>query len=330
MAPAPKKNAVVVYTDGACSGNPGPGGWAWAVDVEHYATGFAAHTTNQRMEIQAAFEAVKALSAGPIEVVSDSTYVVNCFRQRWWQGWLARGWINSQRKPVANRDLWEPFVELVRERGTVVFRWVKGHGGDPMNELVDQLAVEAAQTGRGKTAGSAPRAEESAPDAIVILVCGSTGAGKTTYAQKLARDRGGVRFSIDEWMQTLFMADQTEIELEWMLERIERCERGIWSICSQLIALETVVVLDLGFTTRAHREKFRVLAGEAGARAAVHFVDVDADERRRRVAARNREKDPAVYAMHVTDEMFDFMEQRFEAPDATELRGGRRVLSKTR
>jgi ribonuclease HI len=136
---------LVVYTDGSCSVNPGPGGWAWAVNRERFASGSAPSTTNQRMEIQAAFEAVKALE-GPLEVVSDSTYVVNCFRDRWWQGWLARNWTNSQRKPVANRDLWEPFIELVRARGNVKFRWVKGHNGDAMNEFVDQLAVAATRS----------------------------------------------------------------------------------------------------------------------------------------------------------------------------------------
>jgi ribonuclease HI len=139
--------ALVVYTDGSCSVNPGPGGWAWAVDRVRYASGSVPSTTNQRMEIQAAFEAIKVLT-GPVEVVSDSTYVVNCFRDRWWQGWLSRGWTNSQRKPVANRDLWEPFIELVRMRRDVTFRWVKGHNGDVMNEFVDQLAVEATRSGR--------------------------------------------------------------------------------------------------------------------------------------------------------------------------------------
>lgn len=133
---------IVAYTDGACSGNPGPGGWAWAVAGGHFATGAEPHTTNQRMEVTAAYQAVMAHD-GPIEVVSDSTYVVNCFKQRWWEGWLKRGWTNSQRKPVANRDLWEPFIELVRARGNVTFRWVKGHSEDRMNQLVDQLAVEA-------------------------------------------------------------------------------------------------------------------------------------------------------------------------------------------
>jgi ribonuclease HI len=133
---------TLVYTDGACRGNPGPGGWAWAIDAERYATGSDPHTTNQRMEITAAFEAAKALQ-GPLEIRSDSTYVVNCFRDRWHVGWVQRGWRNSQRQPVANRDLWEPFIELVLARGDVTFSWVKGHSGDPMNDLVDRLAVEA-------------------------------------------------------------------------------------------------------------------------------------------------------------------------------------------
>jgi ribonuclease HI len=133
-----------VWTDGACSGNPGPGGWAWAVPDGRQAAGGAAVTTNQRMEIQAALEAVRALP-GPLVVVSDSTYVVNCFRDGWWRGWLARGWTNSAKKPVANRDLWEPLVQLVADRGDVTFRWVKGHSGDVMNDLVDRLAVEQAR-----------------------------------------------------------------------------------------------------------------------------------------------------------------------------------------
>jgi ribonuclease HI len=147
---------VTVYTDGACSGNPGPGGWAWAVSSGRYATGSAARTTNQRMEVQAALEAVNAFD-GPLEVVSDSTYVVNCFRDLWWEGWLARDWRNSHRKPVANRDLWEPLVRAyLANPERIRFRWVKGHGGDPMNDLVDRLAVEAATTQRGRRGDSFP------------------------------------------------------------------------------------------------------------------------------------------------------------------------------
>jgi len=145
---------TIVFTDGACLGNPGPGGWAWAEPDGAYASGAAARTTNQRMEITAAYEAVRT-HKGWLEVVSDSTYVVNCFRQGWWVGWIRRGWKTTAKKPVANRDLWEPFVELVRARGDVTFRWVKGHSGDRMNDLVDLLAVEAAQTQRGRTGTNA-------------------------------------------------------------------------------------------------------------------------------------------------------------------------------
>ena len=114
---------------------------AWATRDGRQGSGGEAVSTNQRMEIRAALEAVRALP-GPLVVVSDSTYVVNCFRDGWWRGWLARGWTTSAKKPVANRDLWEPLVELVNERGDVSFRWVKGHSGDAMNDLVDALAVE--------------------------------------------------------------------------------------------------------------------------------------------------------------------------------------------
>jgi ribonuclease HI len=141
-----------VYTDGACSGNPGPGGWAWAVDGGPQASGGEPRTTNQRMELTAALEAVRALP-GPLCVVSDSTYVVNCFRDRWYEGWRRRGWKNAAGKPVANRDLWEPLIEAVLDRdGEVRFRWVRGHSGDRMNDLADLLAVEAAAAQTG-TAG---------------------------------------------------------------------------------------------------------------------------------------------------------------------------------
>ena len=140
----PHAESTVVYTDGACLGNPGPGGWAWAVPGGDWACGADPATTNQRMELQAALEALREID-GPVEVVSDSTYVVNCFRDRWYEGWLRRGWRTSQKKPVANQDLWEPLIQLyLGRRSEISFRWVKGHSGDEWNEIVDQLAVGAA------------------------------------------------------------------------------------------------------------------------------------------------------------------------------------------
>lgn len=150
-----------IYTDGACSGNPGPGGWAWIAQDGPFAAGPAADTTNQRMELQAVLEAVQT-NDGPLEIISDSTYVVNCFRDRWWEGWLKRGWTNSQKKPVANRDLWEPLIAEVRPRD-VEFTWVKGHAGDEWNDLADRLAVEASATQQPRRGSERPT-EIGAPD----------------------------------------------------------------------------------------------------------------------------------------------------------------------
>lgn len=163
---------TIVYTDGACSGNPGPGGWAWVVPDGPRASGGEPETTNQRMELTAVLDAVRSLD-GPLEIISDSTYVVNCFRDRWWEGWIARGWVNSQRKPVANRDLWEPLVEEYQRRA-LTFRWVKGHSGDHWNDVADQLAVEAARSqttvrSEGENGETAPaRSKEIEGHALLV------------------------------------------------------------------------------------------------------------------------------------------------------------------
>lgn len=140
-----------IHTDGSCRGNPGPGGWAWAQGTDSYASGAAPHTTNQRMEVLAVIEALQAYPEGTLEIVSDSTYVVKCFQDRWHAGWLRRGWKNSQGQPVANRDLWEVLIPLVLDSDREVrFTWVKGHSGDPMNDFVDALATAAADSQRGR------------------------------------------------------------------------------------------------------------------------------------------------------------------------------------
>ncbi len=141
-AAAPQRTEV--YTDGACSGNPGPGGWGWVATDGRRGSGGEIHSTNQRMELQAVLEALRAID-GVVTVFSDSTYVVKGINDRWFEGWKKRGWKNSANKPVANRDLWEPLIELYLDRShELTFVWVKGHAGNRMNEIADQLAVAAA------------------------------------------------------------------------------------------------------------------------------------------------------------------------------------------
>ncbi len=134
---------VTVYTDGACSGNPGPGGWAAIIidsDEERVVSGSAPHTTNQRMELQAVAEGLAAVPGRRrVHVYSDSAYIVNCFRERWWERWEKNGWRNSQKQAVANRDLWERLLAESR-RHDVDWHKVAGHAGDLMNERVDALA----------------------------------------------------------------------------------------------------------------------------------------------------------------------------------------------
>ena len=140
---------TIVYTDGACRGNPGPGGWGWVVPDGPWAAGAAADTTNNRMELQAVLKALAALEGcDPLEVVTDSTYIVNCFEQRWWVGWQRRNWRNASKQPVKNKDLWVPLIEQVLARG-VTFRWVKGHSADPWNDAADLLATAAADSQSG-------------------------------------------------------------------------------------------------------------------------------------------------------------------------------------
>jgi len=124
------------------------------------------------MEIMAVLDATRSLD-GALTVVSDSTYVVNCWRDSWWKGWLSKGWRNSQRKPVANRDLWEPLVEVFRNRPDFSMEWVKGHGGDPMNDLVDRLAVAGSYGRVGSGDGHPPDELLDAPDAPLRTAAGT-------------------------------------------------------------------------------------------------------------------------------------------------------------
>lgn len=139
------KKHVQIYTDGACSGNPGPGGWGAILvygTVEKEISGGEDDTTNNRMEMMAAIEALNSLkSACKVDLYTDSTYVMKGLTE-WLPGWKARGWKTADKKPVKNVELWQALEEAV-SRHEVKWHWVKGHNGHEYNERADQLAVAA-------------------------------------------------------------------------------------------------------------------------------------------------------------------------------------------
>lgn len=142
------KKTVIVFTDGACSGNPGPGGWAALLQwrgAEKELTGGASHTTNNRMEMRAVIEALKAINQPcHVKIHSDSALIVNAFNQGWIKAWKKRGWKKANKKPVENRDLWEEMLQAMNSH-KVEFIKVKGHADNVRNNRVDALAVEAAE-----------------------------------------------------------------------------------------------------------------------------------------------------------------------------------------
>lgn len=135
---------VTIYTDGACSGNPGPGGWGAILrygETEKELSGGEAHTTNNRMELMGAISALEALKEPcAVEFYSDSKYVIDGLQKGWAKGWKARGWIKSDKKPALNPDLWDRLLALY-EYHKVTLHWVKGHAQNQYNNRCDELAV---------------------------------------------------------------------------------------------------------------------------------------------------------------------------------------------
>ena len=136
---------VTLYTDGACSGNPGPGGWAAILKygtAEKELSGGEAQTTNNRMELTAVIRGLQALKEPcSVELWSDSKYVIDALSLGWAQGWRKKGWIKSDKKPALNVDLWTELLNLT-EQHEMHYHWVKGHADNAYNNRCDQLAVE--------------------------------------------------------------------------------------------------------------------------------------------------------------------------------------------
>ena len=135
---------VTLYSDGACSGNPGPGGWGCILRYKQHdreMSGGAPDTTNNRMELTAVIEGLRALKEPcEVEVVSDSKYIVDAVTKGWARSWRASGWKKADKKPALNTDLWEHLLALL-DTHKVTFRWIRGHSGHPENERCDALAT---------------------------------------------------------------------------------------------------------------------------------------------------------------------------------------------
>lgn len=161
--------------------------------------------------------------------------------------------------------------------------------------------------------------------AKLILVVGLTGAGKSTYCHQLAVKEKAMVFSIDQWMKSLFWQDMPkEPDMKWFqensawyMERIERCEKFIAEETKSLLSRDVSVILDLGFTAKSHRLQYLELGRSIGSETEIHFLDVPEDERWRRVQKRNEQKG-STFSMHVSREMFDYINEIFETIDPTE------------
>jgi len=137
---------VYIYTDGACKGNPGRGGWGTILvfgEHEKELSGGEANTTNNRMELMAVISGLEALKEPcAMTLTSDSKYLVDAIQKKWLENWQKRNWRKADGSPALNRDLWERLQKQL-DRHEVTFRWIKGHAGHPYNERCDRLAVEA-------------------------------------------------------------------------------------------------------------------------------------------------------------------------------------------
>ncbi|MXU64159.1 AAA family ATPase [Oceanomicrobium pacificus] len=164
-----------------------------------------------------------------------------------------------------------------------------------------------------------PAPDSDADRALVHLICGATGAGKSTYARQLATDIGGVRFSIDEWLAELFLPDGAlDSGFDWFYERVQRACSRMRSVAEQLGPIGVPSIFDVGLTDRKERGIFEDWAAEQGFPVRLHWIDVDPETRWARVQQRNANRS-ATFSFEVDRGMFDFIESIWEAPDAEEM-----------
>jgi len=157
----------------------------------------------------------------------------------------------------------------------------------------------------------------------IHLVFGAQGAGKTSYSKALAKETKAVHFSIDEWMWKLYGADLPKpLNISWIMERVDRCEKLIWDMTKRISASGSVVILDLGFTKHEKRKQFKQLAASLNIETQLHYIKAPLTLRRQRVRERNLQKGDT-YTFKVTAGMFDFMEREFQFPTETELMGAK-------
>ena len=157
--------------------------------------------------------------------------------------------------------------------------------------------------------------------ATLHVIFGPSGAGKTTYAHAFARREGAVAFILDEWMARLFAPDMPQqVEYDWLVERVGRCEAQVWSTAAAVMSTGTSVILDLGLMRRADRDRIRQIAEGAELALQWHYVTAPLEARRARVAERTQVHGQS-FALQVTPDMFEFVEGVFEAPDPEELAG---------
>ena len=147
----PSRPTITIYTDGVCSGNPGPGGYGVILMDQdgrrkELSQGYK-RTTNNRMELLGVIVALESLKVPcNVKIFSDSQYIVNAINDGWLKNWVARGWRKADKKPVLNPDLWKRLLTML-EKHSVTFSWTRGHAGDPNNERCDELAVAASRSG---------------------------------------------------------------------------------------------------------------------------------------------------------------------------------------